>query len=759
VSALARTPAPHLLVGAACVGLAASLAADAPIAATALVACAAALSALSRRELRSALLSVALLLGGWVWGTVRLQAFDQSLLIGEADSTATALLEVTGPPRTTEFEVRVPVKVLRFDEVQLDERARLDLPRGRSPPQGSIVEVVARAQRPQTAEGPGDFDETAYLRRQGIHVVLSAEEFRIVGERGGLGGVADALRHAVAESLAPGVGGERRAVIAGIVLGEDEGLGRNLREAFQASGLYHLLAVSGQNVAYVVLGAILLAWLLGLPRAAGEAAALLSVAGYVMAVGWQPSVVRAGVAGCLASLAWLCGRARDRWYFLLVGAAVLLAWNPYSLLEPGFQLSFAAVAAIFVLVPRLEARLEGYPLPARLIPVLAVSAACGAVTAPILMAQFGRVPVYAVASNALAAPVVAPLLGLGLACAALEPVLPGAASALAWLNGWLAAYLAGVARFFAGLPHSELTSWTAMAAAGVALGAVLIFTRLTPPRGRRAAVLTAMVALVVAGWRLLPDDGPPSPAGLRMTFLDVGQGDAVLIQVPEGAVLVDQGPPEAHVADQVRGLGVRRLALVVLTHPQRDHIGGAAEVFEEIPVDVALDPAIPAESHDEEAARTVAARNGVRVVIARAGESFRLGALTVRVLWPEDAGAPGEDPNRNAVVLLASYRSFDALLAADAESDVTLPLRPPPVELLKVAHHGSADAGLDSLLELVRPRIAVISVGRGNDYGHPTPSTIATLESDPGIAVFRTDRDGRVTVESDGTALAVTSER
>ena len=558
MNAIARVPAPHLLVGAACAGLAASLATGAPIAASALLACAAALAAFSRRELRSALLAVALLLGGWVWGTVRLQALDQSLLVAEAGSAAPALLEVTGPARTTEFEVRVPVKVLRFGGVALDERARLDLPRGRSPPQGSIVEAVARVQRPQTAERSGDFDERAYLQKQGIHVVLSVDVFRIVGQRGGLGGAADTLRDAVAGSLAPGVGGERRAVIAGIVLGEDEGLDRSLREAFQASGLYHLLAVSGQNVAYVVLGAILLAWLLGLPRAVGEAAALVSVAGYVMAVGWQPSVVRAGVAGCLASLAWLCGRARDRWYFLLVGAAVLLAWNPYALLEPGFQLSFSAVAAIFVLVPRLEARMEGYPLPARLVPVLAVSAACGAVTAPILMVQFGRVPVYAVASNALAAPVVAPLLGLGLACAALDPALPTAAGALAWLNGWLAAYLAGVARLFAGLPHAELTSWSAVAAVGAVLGVAGLSMRLGPPRGRRTAVLVAMLALIAAGWRLLPDETPAPPAGLRMTFLDVGQGDAVLIQVPQGAVLVDQGPPEAHVADQVRGLGVRR---------------------------------------------------------------------------------------------------------------------------------------------------------------------------------------------------------
>ena len=255
-----------------------------------------------------------------------------------------------------------------------------------------------------------------------------------------------------------GSGGERRAVVAGVVLGEDEGLDQELRDDFRASGLYHLLAVSGQNVAYVIAGALLLAWGLGLPRWAGQVAALLSVLAYVAAVGWQPSVVRAGVAGSLASLAWLASRPADRWYALLVGAAVLMAATPYALLEPGFQLSFAAVSAIFVAVPRVERRLEGYPLPRRLAAALAVSAACGVVTAPILWLEFGSIPVYSVLGNALAEPVVAPLLALAFAATLLDPILPAAALALGWLNGWLAAYLALSARLVGGLPHAQVSS-------------------------------------------------------------------------------------------------------------------------------------------------------------------------------------------------------------------------------------------------------------------------------------------------------------
>jgi competence protein ComEC len=753
----ARVPAPHLLAASLCAGLAGSLVARGSTTLVGVAALALGAVALAEPRGRAILLASALLLAGWWWGSARLDALDRSMLVAEIGRAGPALVEVTGPPRRSLFAVRVPVRVLRFGEQAPDERARLDLPAGRAPPQGAILSVIVQIEAPRPEED--GFDEAAYLRRQGVHVVLTASAFRVVGHRGGLGGVADRIRAAMAGSLAPGVTGERRAVIAGVVLGEDEGLNPELRDRFRASGLYHLLAVSGQNVAYVVAGMLALAWLLGISRWIAELGALAAVGGYLMAVGWQPSVVRAGVAGGLASLAWLAGRARDRWYFLLLGAAVLLAWNPYSLLEPGFQLSFGAVASIFLLVPRLEAWLAGYPIPSALATVISVSVACGAVTAPILMLRFQAAPLFTVASNAVAGPVVAPLLGLALLSTALAPVLPEAAAVLSWLNGWLAAYLAGCARFFGALPHAQLTSWRSLAAlAGLALLAFL-FSKLPPPRGRRAAMLAAILAVGLLGWRLQPKHAPPPPLGLRIVMLDVGQGDGILLQTRAGAVLVDEGPPEAAVAAQLRRLGVRRLAAMVVTHPHRDHVGGAAAVIDSLPVGFVLDPLEPTDSPDEGALEREAAAQHVPIVPARVGSSYSLGALRIRVLWPDGSGLAGEDPHEHGVVLLASYGQFDALLTGDSESPVSLPLHPPEVELLKVAHHGSSDEGLGDLLRLVRPRIALISVGEGNDYGHPAPSTLSVLTGFPGLAVYRTDEDGRITVESDGTTFSVRTER
>ena len=757
----ASPPAAHLLAAGLCAGLAASLGLRA--ASPGVAAAAALLGALSVAlpRGRAIALVLALVTAGVWWGSVRLAELDRSVLASAVGESALARVEATGSARPGLHTTRIPVRVIAFDGRTMGEPAQLELPTGvPTPEQGAILELVARVRLPRGPSEPGGFDEAAYLRRRGMHVVLRGARLHIVGHRGGLAGAADRLRERLAGSLAPGLEGERRALVEGIVLGRDEGLDDALRDRFRASGLYHVLAVSGQNVAYVVAGVLLASWLLGVPRALAQIAALAAVAGYVVAVGWQPSVVRAGVAGALASLAWLAARPRDRWYFLLVGAAVLLAWSPYSLLDPGFQLSFAAVAAIFLLVPRLERRLEGYPVPRVLAAAVAVSGACGLATAPILWLQFGAVPVWSVLANVLALPVVAPILGLGLLSAAASPVLADMALALGWLNGWLAAYLAWCARLVGGLPLAQLRSGAALL--GIALGVLaLVGVARAPARLRRPALALALAAaLGLAAWKIdLPAAPLPPPEGLRVSFLDVGQGDAILLQVPEGAVLIDQGPPEANVAERLRAFGVRSLSALVLTHPQRDHVGGAVDVLRSVPVARVLDPGLPVESPDGGAALAAARSRGVPIVVARAGQRLALGRLRLSVLWPDGPGAPGEDPNGRAVVLLATFGSIDVLLTADAESGVTARLRLPRVEVLKVAHHGSADEGLPALLGRIRPLAAVVSVGERNDYGHPTRSTLAALAASPGTRTYRTDRDGTVVVESDGTALTVRTWR
>jgi competence protein ComEC len=460
---------PHAHLAALCAGIAAANIARAAPPTLALGVTLIIVAAVVEQRLCLWLLVAILALTGWWWGSGRLNALDRSVLLARVDTAERSLLTVTGPPRRTRFQLRVPAQMRRFGRLRLRESVLLELPLGRAPPQGALVEAVTTIRLPKPSKH--GFDERTWLQRHGIHVVARADLWRLVGRRGGIGGIADRLRRALAGSIAPGLRGERRGVIEGVVLGDEQGLSEQLRQRFRASGLYHLLAVSGQNVVLVAGGALALAWLLGFPRWLGHLGALASIAAYVLAVGAQPSVVRAGIAGALGSLAWLAARQADRWYFLLVGALTLLAWNPYDALDAGFQLSFAAVAAIFVLVPRVAERLDGYPLPRLVADGVAVSTACGLVTAPVLWLQFHNVPLLSVPANAFAAPAVGPLLALAFATALATVLFPPAASVLAQLNGWCAAYIAGCARIVGGLPWAQVRSGRG-AAALLALAAV-----------------------------------------------------------------------------------------------------------------------------------------------------------------------------------------------------------------------------------------------------------------------------------------------
>jgi competence protein ComEC len=403
---------------------------------------------------------------GWWWGSRRLHALEHSVLLPRVGTAERALVETQEPPRVGRFRTRVRALVLRWGELRPHEPVLLELPPGRAPPQGARLAVVGVLRLPR---GPSHgFDEAIWLRRQGVHVVLRAKEWRVVGRRGGLGGVADLLQRWLARDSAVGLHGERRAVIEAIVLGRAQGIDESLLARFRASGLYHCLAVDGLKVATVAAGAALL---FRPRRVAAEIAALSAVGAYALAVGFHPSVVRAAIAAALGSLAWLAARDRDRWHALLVGSLVLLAWNPMFVLDAGFQLSFAAVAAIFVVTPRVVRFLDGYPVPRGIAQLIGVSTACGLATAPVTWFQFHQISLVTIPANVVAVPIVAEVLVLALASAVVAPFARPVAAALAQVDGFGASLVAECARIFGGLPGAQAT--TPAGAAAVAGGALL----------------------------------------------------------------------------------------------------------------------------------------------------------------------------------------------------------------------------------------------------------------------------------------------
>jgi competence protein ComEC len=373
--------------------------------------------------------------------------------------------------------------------------------------------------------------------------------------------------------------------------------------------------------------------------------------------------------------------------------------------------------------------------------------------------HFDRVSLIGLPANVLAAPAVAPAMWLGAIAAAVGQASSALAAPIATLAALPTAYLAWLGHTAARLPGARVglspvavTALCALVAASP-FAARLARRRLRPVRRRMlvVALLALSLALAAAG-PLRP--GPAAPPAFRISFLDVGQGDATLIQAGGRAVLVDAGPPGDHIASLARHEGARRIDLLVVTHAQADHEGGAAEVLAQLPVGALLDGRDGVRSPDGTRLAAATVSRHVPLLRPAAGQVLHIGPIRLDVLSPpSDGRIPGEDPNTRAVVLEATVAGVRLLLTADAESDVlgSLPLE--PVDLLKVSHHGSADPGLPALLSILHPRAAVIEVGRHNPYGHPAPSTLAALAA--ATRVLRTDRDGTVRVELRAGRLAI----
>jgi competence protein ComEC len=640
--------------------------------------------------------------------------------------------------------------------------------------------VTGTLSRPHRSAG-ADFDYPAYLRRRGIGFELALERLDPGGPpRGGLTGVVDSLRVRAERGVAAGMDSGDGALATGMVLGEDQRIDSEVKDDFQRSGLSHLLAVSGQNVMLLGALALPLFGLLGLrprTRLAGVAAL---VALYVPLAGAGPSLQRAGAMGAAGLAAAAAGRPTSRWYALLLAAAATLVVNPRVAGDPGWQLSFAAVIGIALLVPSMRGGLRWLPGP--LAEGTAITAAATLATAPLLAHHFGSVQLVALPANLASLPAVAPIMWLGMVQAALGmlggPALTFAA-VLGALDGLLLAYLRAVARWFGDAPHGQaaiaLGSPLAVVAAYAAMAAIALLVRRlarkAEPRapawaaawrripGKRRLIIVAAAtgSLLLGGWTLTGP--PPAPRRLSVSFLDVGQGDATLIQDPSGAaVLFDGGPPEARAARLIRNLGVKRLSIVVATHQSRDHQGGLHEVLRRFKVGLFLDGGDGTRDPDFINLEHEADARGIKRIPTRAGETLRAGGLTIRILSPppRGPGPPPEDANQRATVAVVSEGGFSLFLSADAESPSLLPLHLRPVTAMKVPHHGSADPGLPRVLQELRPQVAAIEVGAHNLYGHPRPSTLAALHRAV-PRVYRTDKDGTVTLTVSGGRLTIST--
>lgn len=607
----------------------------------------------------------------------------------------------------------------------------------------------------------------------------------------------DEIRGRAEDGLGRGMPAREAQLARGFVLGEDDGIDAGTVEDFRRAGLSHLLAVSGQNVALLALLAMPLLAAFGVPLRTRLVWVLGAIVVYVPLAGAGPSILRAGVMGAISVLATLAARRGSRLYALALAAIVTLAVDPGIGADVGWQLSFAAVLGILGLTAPLRtaiaSRIGARGWRGAAAEGAAVTVAATLATAPLIAFHFESISTTTLFANLLALPAVAPAMWLGMLAAVAAQVPGFPVGALNAISAPLLAYIAQVAAW-CGRPgwaylHVELdmtgliASYLALAAVTIGLPRIRRHRRLAALRGSQAptadgpkthvyqrksarrqafrragtACVAGLVGFVLAWVGAYTGAGASGPVGgLRISVLDVGQGDAILFQPARApALLVDGGPLGDGLEAKLRSAGVHRLEVAVVTHEQSDHAGGIEQLLGRFPIERLAYARLSRRLRGEAEAA------GAEPERLAEGAVLRSGRLRLEVLWPPPellaSALAGADPNTQALVLLARWGRFSMLLTADAEAEA-VPLDPGPVDVLKVAHHGSEDAGLDALLDRIAPRLAVISVGADNSYGHPTPATLSALAAHS-VPTLRTDHDGTIVLDVSGNSVSIDAGR
>lgn len=591
-------------------------------------------------------------------------------------------------------------------------------------------------------------------------------------------GAADAVRERLRRSVDP-LPPDPRGLVPGLVIGDTTLTPPELTDAMLATGMSHLSAVSGSNVA-IVLGAVLLVCgAAGVPRRWRPWLAALCLVGFVVLCRPEPSVLRAGAMGLVGLFALTASRRRASLPALAATVLVLLLVDPWLSRSYGFALSTLATLGL-VLLGRPWGRALARRLPARLawlgyavaIPVVA-QVMCG----PVIVLLQGSVSTVAVVANLLAAPFVAPATVLGVLAALLGTAWAPLGVLLAWSAALPAWCIAGIARTAAGVPGGTL-DWPDGAVGAALLTALTVAVLVLGPglvelTGRHRRVATVVAAALLAFWAPVPvvRDGWP-PAGWLVAGCDVGQGDAFLLATGPGrAVLVDTGPDPALLDRCLDELGVQALDALVLTHYHSDHVGGVSAALDR-PVEEVLVTGVraPPRVADAVLGHLLAAQVVTRE--ASAGQQYSwgpTGQVQADVVGPDARTAATAGANDASIVLHVVVdpdgpgpgRGLTALLTGDIEPDAAARVRRAlpgvRVDVLKVAHHGSA-AQDDALVRQLAAPVALIGVGADNDFGHPAPSLLRLL-GNSGSTVLRTDRDGHLLVGVVGDRLWTATSR
>lgn len=517
-------------------------------------------------------------------------------------------------------------------------------------------------------------------------------------------------------------GGDAGALIPGMVIGDMAKQSADFKNDMRRAGLTHLVAVSGANFAIVSAFVLWCMQFLFRRIPARLAMTAIALACFIALVRPSPSVLRAAAMASVLLIAMSKRVAGDSLPALGFAIAAVVAIDPWQSRDPGFALSVLATAGLLTLAPRFTRYFQRW-LPEKAAAVLAVPLAALALCLPVIVALSGYISPISIFANIIAAPFVAPITIVGFIAALISPISPTMAHLLVLLIRPFAAIITSIAHWAARFP--VLTIRTGLIGFLIALISLLLFLLFR----KKAVVVLLIASLLFLWWGRFP-------AGDWDLFIcDVGQGDGYVINLHHHrAIVIDVGPDPTAMDQCLRNLRISTIALLILTHPHADHIGGLSGA---------------------ERGRVVEAEWFGNIA---AGTVAHIGQYSIEVLWPATVGAMDENPNNLSIAAVIKSRDLTLFASGDIEPQVQEQLRGKVgrVDIYKVAHHGSRYQDLTLMREL-SPSLALISVGAGNTYGHPADSTIAALEH-LHAKVLRTDRDGAIAVSAKARRLTIATK-
>lgn len=637
---------------------------------------------------------------------------------------------------------------------------------------------------------PIGFDYRTYLARQNIHSLMHNGQATVVREADSatFWSALYALRDKAAATIAVLLPEPHAALLAGILLGIESGIPDEVMEQFNITGTTHVLVISGANFAVII--AILVAvgtqlggrrWPIGL--------ALVGIPLYAALVGGSPPVLRAALMGAVVLFAQLTRNRTTGLNSLAVALWMITLVDPDQYYDVGYQLSALATAGLILLAPplttlltdsisRFAPRLATIGVIQALISTLALTLAAQLMTLPLIVSTFGRLSLVALLANVLIGPVQALILGAGLLATAVAMILPPLGHLIALLPyaalSWTLAVVTTTAQFpYAALtvgPFSPNLIWLIYGSAGLLTWLIRLpqsrqpmslAPSYAPTRPAMYFCILLLVIPLLGGWlwQQRPD------GNLHLYVLNVGQGDALLIVTPDGKqILIDGGPDPAALLpalSQRMPPWDKTLDLVILTHPDADHLGGLPELFARYTVASVIDSGQPHEGSLYAAYQAALIAERQQPLAAQPSHQIALGGgATLTVLAPR--GDPFAQSNNNSVIIELRYGTFCALLTGDieqpAEEQLLADNALSPCPILKVAHHGSDTSTSEAVLNVVQPQYALISAGADNRFNHPSPIILERLQAH-NIRIFRTDLQGTIHLFSDGQTIWAETER